>query len=396
MRILIATDSYPPDLSGSAVFAARLAAGLARRTDDVHVVCPSEDGAPKVAVEDGVTLHRLRSWRLVIHPMVRFTPPVGVPRELRRVVAEVQPDVLHTQDHFTIGRAAILAARRAGVPIVATNHFLPGNLVPYVPRPVRASLTRALWWDFRRIYRNADYLTAPSPKAAGLVSQHGIAREVEPVSCGVDLDRFHPPVETSATIRKAFGLPNVPTIGYVGRIDAEKRLDELIGALAILVREQPVQLVLAGTGTQRSRLERLASQLGVADRVHFLGYVPDDQLLSVFGAADVFCMPGVAELQSISTLEAMASGLPVVVADAVALPHLVAANTNGRLFRPGDTADLANALGAVLASEQKRREMGAASRRLAEEHSEKQTVARYDAIYRCLLTPGRAGATREA
>jgi glycosyltransferase involved in cell wall biosynthesis len=381
MRILIATDSYPPDVSGSSVFTWRLARGLAGRGHDVHVVCASDTGPTREVEQDGACLHRLWSLPLLIHPDVRFTPPPGVPRALRRLVTRLEPEVLHAQDHFTIGRAAIRAARLAGVPVVATNHFMPDNLMPYVPGPARSVLTRAAWRDFKRIYADVDHLTAPTPAAAALLRAQGVSRPAEPVSCGVDVTRFRPRSGSGAALRREFGLPDLPTIGYVGRLDAEKRLDELIRALVEVTRHRPAQLVIAGTGSQRRRLEQLADQVGAADRVHFLGHVPDDRLADVYAMVDVFCMPSVAELQSIATLEAMASGLPVVAADAVALPHLVTPGGNGYLFRPGDVPGLADALETILGSAQRRADMGRASRAMAEEHALERTVARFEEIY---------------
>ncbi|HJQ48876.1 MAG TPA: glycosyltransferase [Amycolatopsis sp.] len=377
MRVLISTDTYPPDLSGSSIFTHRLATGLANRGHDVHVVCASDSGPRKDLFEDGVLVHRLASMPLLIHPTVRFVPPVGVPRLLRRLVADVKPDVLHTQDHFTIGRAAMAAARQRGIPVVATNHFMPDNLLPYVPRRLHALIVRIAWSDFRRIYRHADHLTTPTRTAADLVARWGFGRDVEAVSCGVDFGRFHPCDRPKAMARKEFDLPDEPTIAFVGRLDAEKHLDEVIRALPRL----RARFVLAGRGVRRAELETLAERTGVRDRVHFLGFVPDEQLPLVYAAADVFVMPGRAELQSIATLEAMASGLPIVAADAVALPHLVLPGENGFLFPPGDVAQLTDALGRILGSDEERQRMGAASHTMATRHDATRTVARFEEIY---------------
>lgn len=385
MRILIVTDSYPPDVSGSAVFTQRLARGLGVRGHDVHVVCASDTGRTRTLLEDGVCLHRLWSLPILVHPTVRFTPPPGVPRTLRRLVETLRPDVVHAQDHFTMGRAAMHAAAAGGVPIVATNHFLPDNLMPYVPSVIRPVLSTAAWWDFRRIYAAADLVTAPTPTAARLAHEHGLARDVETVSCGVDVHHFRPRPDQAVMARSVLGVPDLPTVGYVGRLDAEKRLEDLVRAVALLVADQPVQLVMAGTGSQLGKLRHLAGTAGVAGSVHFLGYVPDSMLVDVYTAADVFCMPGVAELQSIATLEAMASGLPVVLADAVALPHLVSSGQNGYLYRPGDVTGLADKLRTVLSSPGLRSAMGVTSRLMAERHAVELTIARFEEIYAGLV-----------
>lgn len=386
MRVLIATDTYPPDVSGSSFFAHRLATGLATRGHDVHVVCASETGPRKTVRESGVCLHRLRSVPLVIHPSVRFVPPPGVPAVLRRLVASVRPDVLHTQDHFTIGRAAVRAAVRQNVPVVATNHFMPDNLLPYLPRRLHRPVADVAWRDFRRVYDRADHVTTPTRAAANLLAANGFAGSVEPVSCGVDTERFSPDTAQPHVHRRALGLPDVPTVAYVGRLDAEKRLDELVRALPRLSAGD-TQLVLAGTGTRRAELECLASREGVEHRVRFLGFVPDERLPTVYRAADVFAIPGVAELQSIATLEAMACALPVVAANAVALPHLVSHGDNGYLVEPGDVAGLAAALDAILTSADLRSRMGGLSRTIALTHDENRTLLRFEEIYHAVASP---------
>ncbi|TMR88893.1 glycosyltransferase family 4 protein [Nonomuraea basaltis] len=375
--MLISTDTYPPDVNGAAYFTHRLATGLAARGNEVHVVCPSSVGPASADVVDGVIVHRLRSAPIPVHPSMRFP----VPARLDRLVADIKPDVLHTQGHFVAGRAAIAAARRAGVPIVATNHFMPDNLFQFahIPDRLRAKAGRLAWRDFSRIFNRADRVTTPTPLAAKLLADQGFGRDVEPVSCGIDLTRFHPHTEPKAWARKLFDLPDRPTVLFVGRLDEEKRLDEIVRALPLVLNETDAQVALVGKGNQRPELERLAKRIGVAERVFFLGFVPDENMPQAYAAADVFAMPGVAELQSIATLEAMATGLPVVAANAMALPHLV--DGNGFLFEPGDVIALARHLSGILADDGLRARLGKASRELALTHDDQSSLARFERIY---------------
>jgi glycosyltransferase involved in cell wall biosynthesis len=376
-RVLISSDTYPPDVNGAAYFTHRLATGLAARGNEVHVVCQSDQGPASADVIDGVIVHRLRSAPVLVHPTMRFT----VPTRLDRLVDAIAPDVLHTQGHFVVGRAAIAAARRHGIPVVATNHFMPDNLFQFahIPERLRVKAGRLAWRDFGRIFGKADHITTPTPLAAALLADQGFTREVEPVSCGIDLTRFRPHAEPKAWARKAFDLPDRPTALFVGRLDEEKRLDEIVRALPYILNETDAQLAFVGKGNQRAELERLAGRIGVGDRVFFLGFVPDESMPQAFAAADVFAMPGVAELQSIATLEAMASGLPVVAANAMALPHLVAGN--GYLYEPGDVLTLARHLGGILADDELRARLGRASRELALTHDHQTSLARFEQIY---------------
>ncbi|MER5650643.1 glycosyltransferase [Streptosporangium sp. NPDC002524] len=378
-RVLIGADTYPPDVNGAAYFAHRLAQGLAERGNEVHVVCASDEGPGRTERVDGVTVHRLRSAPVLVHPTMRVT----VPTRLDRLIDRIAPDVVHVQAHFVVGRAAISASRRAGVPVVATNHFMPDNLFQFahIPARLRERAGALAWKDFNRVFSRADRVTTPTEIAAGLLTGKGFGPPVEPISCGIDLSRFQPRAEPKAWARRAFGLPDRDTIVFVGRLDEEKRLDELIRALPYVLNHTDAQIALAGTGGQRAALARLADRIGVGDRVSFLGFVPDETLPQVYAAGDVFAMPGVAELQSIATLEAMASGLPVVAADAMALPHLVRPGENGHLFRPGDVQELARHLGALLVSPGARTAMGAASRAIALTHDHQASLARFERIY---------------
>ncbi|WP_061296994.1 glycosyltransferase [Herbidospora cretacea] len=378
-RVLIATDTYPPDVNGAAYFTHRLASGLAARGTEVHVVCTSDDGPPVTDVLDGVLVHRLRSARLMVHPTMRFTVPAGLGRTMDRLVRRIGPDVVHTQGHFVVGRSAVAAAKRAGLPVVATNHFMPDNLFQFtgVPQRLRRRVGELAWKDLNRIFERADHVTTPTPLAAGLLSAKGLRSEVEPVSCGIDLSRFHP--QPQAWARRRFGVPERPTIMFVGRLDEEKHLDEIVLALPKLLNDVDCQAVFVGQGNRREYLERLAHRVGAGDNVKFLGFVADADLPQAYAVADVFCMPGTAELQSIATLEAMASGLPVVAADAMALPHLI--EGNGHLYTHGDVSELARHLKFILTHDEERAAMGRASLALAAAHTHERSLARFEAIY---------------
>ncbi|GAA2229597.1 hypothetical protein GCM10010413_28030 [Promicromonospora sukumoe] len=372
--ILIGADTYPPAVNGAARFAGSLATGLARRGYDVHVVAPSPTGRPVREVRDGVVLHGLRSSRYPTHHNLQISLPWETRRGITEILQEVRPDVVHTNGSFIVGRALVDAAHRTNLPIVATNHLMPENLVGYllVPGSMHRTVGRWLWQDIGRVYAKADVVTAPTPRAVDLLAQHAGLSHAVPVSNGIDTDRWTTTVRDGRT---------EPTVLFVGRLDQEKRVDEIIRAFALLPEGLPGKLEIVGTGTKADDWAALAAESGVAGRVRFRGYVPDDELLTAYADADVFCMPGVAELQSLVTLEAMASGLPVVAADAMALPHLVRPGVNGWLYTPGDVRELANRLGDLLADAGLRHRMGAAGRELVAAHAVDGTLDAFAEIY---------------
>ena len=286
-RIVIGADTYPPDVNGAARFGHQLAAGLADRGHDVHVLCPSDAGPAGVSTMDGVTVHRVPSHRTPAHPTFRVCLPWQTRRMATDLVAELAPDVVHVQAHFTVGRSLVRAADRRDVPVVATNHFMPENLLPYVPVPgwLRSTAARLAWRDLGRVFRPATVVTAPTPTAVRMLSEQGFAGRAVPVSCGVDLTRF----SDDGTHRDG------RTVLFVGRLDEEKRVHELLRAVAVL---PGLRAEIVGDGACRTALTELAAELEIADRVRFLGFVSDRELVAAYRRASVFCMPGVPRSSS--------------------------------------------------------------------------------------------------
>jgi glycosyltransferase involved in cell wall biosynthesis len=300
------------------------------------------------------------------------------------LMAAIDPDVVHTQAHMVVGRGVVKAAHRSGRPLVATNHLMPENLAAYspIPRMLQPAYYALAWKDLGRVFGRADVVTAPTPRAVELLVQRAGLRDAIPVSCGIDAERY----------RSAAARPSaVPTVLFVGRMDQEKRVDELIRAFAALPAGLPAELEIVGDGGRRADWTALAAGLGLGDRVRFRGFISEDDLLDAYARAAVFCMPGVAELQSIATLEAMAAGTPIVAADAMALPHLVRPGRNGWLYRPGDVGELTTRLTALLSDAALRRRMGAASRELVAEHAIGATLDRFEGVYREVIA--RTGVT---
>jgi phosphatidylinositol alpha 1,6-mannosyltransferase len=176
-----------------------------------------------------------------------------------------------------------------------------------------------------------------------------------------------------------------PTVLFVGRMDQEKRVDELLRAFAALPAGTQARLEIVGDGAMREEWTGLAAELGIGTRTRFLGFVDDDELVAAYRRAAVFVMPGIAELQSIVTLEAMSAGTPVIAANAMALPHLVRNGRNGWLYTPGDVAELSHRLAALVGDAALRRRMGAASREMVAGHALDGTLATFEGIYTDLL-----------
>jgi glycosyltransferase involved in cell wall biosynthesis len=377
--VLIAADTFAPDVNGAARFAERLAGGLVSRGHEVHVIAPAASRRHGTWLEthDGqvMTMHRLHSWRWHPHDWLRFALPWIVRGHSRRIFDTVKPDVVHFQSHINIGHGVAIEAEKRGIRIIGTNHFMPENIFEFsmIPKGFQDRAVQALWKAARRTYNRAEAVTTPTKRAAEFLEKYTGLTGVHAISCGINADNYEPSWEPRTENR----------ILFVGRVTGEKQIDVLLHAVNLLPAELDAKLEIVGGGDQRRNLEHLAETLGIRDRVTFAGYVTDDELRDAYSRATVFAMPSIAELQSIATMEAMASALPVVAADAMALPHLVHDGHNGYLFQPGNARDLADKLTAVLtASPDDLLAMKRESLRLIGAHDINRTLNTFEALYR--------------
>jgi 1,2-diacylglycerol 3-alpha-glucosyltransferase len=382
MKVLITTDSYYPNVNGASVFGQRLASGLKDRGHDVLVVAPGMSAWSGYHEVQGINVYGVRSVPALVYKGMRVVVPLDVDRTTKKAVRDFQPDVIHVQGHFPVSKSVIRNAKAAGIPVVGTNHFMPENLTHYAHLPARmdAMLQHRLWADFRGIFENIDMVTTPTARAAGYMEKNGFGREIRVISNGIDLERFNPG-RTQAGFKEAHGLPEVPLLLYVGRLDREKNLDVVLRAISRMPDTVPIHFAIAGTGALRERLEHFAIELKISDRVTFLGYVPNEDLPAFYCAGHAFVLAGTAELQSIATMEAMASGLPVLAADAVALPELVQTGQNGFLFEPGDSAMLAEQLTILFTDRELHRTMADESLRLIQKHAVERTMEAFETSY---------------
>jgi 1,2-diacylglycerol 3-alpha-glucosyltransferase len=380
MRILITGTTYYPALNGQSIFMVNLAEGLAARGHQVAVLYPEAHSVSKE--RNGVQLEPVGSVSLQFIHTESYAPFVFA--KVGRLFDSFKPDILHIHDHYPLSVVSVRQAKRRGIPVIGTNHYSPDSLEPYLPGSglLKPLYDRILWEWMLRLYRRLDYVTAPSTAAVKVLLDLGLKVPTQAVSCGADLSRFHPDASLDrAAIRREYGLDEKRKLFvYVGRVDAEKRIDVLLRAVNLLDR-QDIQLAIAGQGAAKPGLERLAQALALGDRVRFIGPVRNEALNRLLNAADVFSLAGEAESLSIASLEAMACGKPVLLADAFALPQLIDQGKNGYLFKSGSPEDAAHYMGLLLDRAGTWAEMGRLSIQKVKPHSLEETLERYTMIY---------------
>jgi len=387
MRILITGSSYAPAFNGQSIFTTTLAEGLARRGHEVWVLTPSDTGKPYYIERNGVHIQTVRAIELrFLHNQLyaAFFPDL----EVHHFFKTHKPEIVHIQDHYPLSFSVLHAARRLKIKVIGTNHFMPDNLAPYIPllSRIKPFFNSTLWMWMKWTFNSLDVVTAPSSTAAEIIRSQGVHVPVYPISCGVSLARFHPDAAVDKkALRLRYGLdPERKTFLFVGRVDREKRVDLLIRAIKILARKD-IQLTVTGTGAALPMLKALGHRLQIEDQVRFTDFVPASDLPGLLNSAEFFAMPSEAELLSIASLEAMASGLPLLAARARALPELVTDGLNGYLFKPGDAADAARCMALLADHPENWAKMGATSLEKVVPHDIENVLERYEELYTQLL-----------
>ena len=381
LTIVIGCDTFPPDINGAARFAERLAAGLSRHGHDVHIVAAAFDSSHGAFTEihDGqaMTVHRIKSYKLPQHKTLRYVWPFTLKRKTDEIMRRVKPDAVHIQSHLIMGRYMVQSAKAQNIRLLATNHIMPENLIKYsviIPKFLEKAAMKMAWADAGRVLKQVDFITTPTRRAANLLEQAAGVEDVLAISCGIDASKFANATPTSN---------KEPRVLFLGRLDYEKHIHNLLKAVAMLPKKLNTQVEIVGDGGERKYLENLALELGIAKQVKFLGHITEEELPKAYERATVFAMPSIAELQSIATMEAMASGRPVVAADAMALPHLVHDGDNGYLFQPDDVQEFSDKLKKVLTADQAELDrLSENSLYLIQSHDIERTLTIFEGLYR--------------
>jgi glycosyltransferase involved in cell wall biosynthesis len=302
----------------------------------------------------------------------------GVSRRMARELLDRRVEVVHAHQYTPFFYAA-LAKPLAGFSfrLIQTEH---GRHYPDLVSPLRRAANRLV---FDRLADAVNACCLASARAMNRLDGFR-GHRIEIIDNGIELPRYSP-AEPRTDLRRRLGLdPQRRFIACVARFHPVKDHPMLIRAMARVAAELPdVDLLLAGDGPDRTLLEDLCRELRIADRVRFLGVrkdVPD-----VLLASDLFALTSETEAASLTLMEAMACGLPVVVTDVGGNPELVRPGRDGLLVPRGDDAACARALLAILRDPSLARRFGDSGReRAAERFDIDRTISRYHQLYRRL------------
>jgi sugar transferase (PEP-CTERM/EpsH1 system associated) len=305
----------------------------------------------------------------------------GLVLRLAKLLRRCRADLVHSHNWGTF-IYSVLAAKLAGVPIVHGEH---GKNIGEIDGDGAAKRMVK-----RTLGRGVERIVTVCQSLADEWVGYGIPKEkVQCILNGVDASRFHP-CESARESRKQFELPESAfMVGSIGRLDELKNYEVLIAALGQLKDSLPeVHLAVLGDGPRKERLSALAEELGIAKRVHLLGFRNRPE--SFLAALDIFALPSKYEGMSNVVLEAMSSGLPIVCADLPSHREVFSPGVEGEMVNPSTAELWAERLAELYQNAQRRRAMGlAAHTKVVEKFSLEKMVCDYDRLY-AAHTTGRS------
>lgn len=341
IRVLLLIPTL--DRSGAEKQLTLLATGLPRDRFEVEVVCLTRGGPFQTDLEAaGIPVTVLgKRWK--------FDPLTW--RLLKNLIAEKQPDILHTWLFAANSYGRLVAGKGDRPKIVVSERCVDSWKAGW-----------QLWLD-QKLISNTDRLVGNSQAVADFYEGLGVpAEKLSVIHNGIELAEAVT-AERKSIARKSLGITDKASVlGFVGRLAPQKRLKDLLWGFELVSSHAlDVHFVLAGDGPQRSELESFARQIRVDDRVHFLGHREDTS--SLFAAFDVFWLASDFEGQSNSLMEAMAAGCPSVVSDIAPNVDLVTHEETGLVVPVMDRAEFAKAAVRLLKDNELSTRLGLSARR---------------------------------
>ena len=378
LRIAFVTETYPPEVNGVSLTLAQVVDGLHRRDHDLQLIRPRQQGDARRRFDDG-PMPRLREVLMRGLPIPRYPHlRMGLPakKALVRLWSSTRPDVVHIATEGPLGWSALHAARQLELPI--TSDFRT-NFHAY-SRHYGIGWLRAPIMAYLRRFHNAAFATMVPTDALRTELEAAGFRNVTVISRGVDGTLFDP-ARRSAALRRAWDVQEDDlVVACIGRLAAEKNLDVVRDAFeAIRVDAPRAKLLFVGDGPLEGELKKQIPE------ALFAGRRIGEDLAAHYASADLFLFPSVTETFGNVTIEAMASGLPVVAFDYAAAARLIRPGGDGVLVPFGDRTAFVEAARRAAGDRAHLAAMGRAARERALGQSWDGVNARFGSALRAVI-----------
>ena len=362
MKIAILVSLFPPKwLAGTEIATYNIAKYLAGRGHEVHVITTLDKGLPKESMEKGVYVHRI-FWR-----KIRFLGIMLFWMKIFLLLKRVNPNIIHVQS-VGIGISAFLSKKILKKPYIVWGR---GSEV-YLPWMFKKQISKL-------VLKNADAVIALTEDMKKEIKK-SYDIDISVIPNGINLKNFEN--ISKEKIRSKDGK----IILFVGTLRPVKGVRYLIEAMKIIRQRNPnTRLMLVGDGEDREKLEGLVGEFDLKKCVSFVGRVQNEKVPVYMAASDVFVLPSLSEGFPVVSLEAMASGLPIIATNVGGLPEVVQNGENGFLIEPRNSEEIAEKILLILRDNRLRERISRNNKEKSKEYGWETIVKRLEEVYQRLF-----------
>ena len=364
MKILITTDCYLNNIAGITASVLALCKGLRRYGHEIRTLSLSDCNQ---SFRDGKDYY-IKSFPAYYYEGMRSSFAMRDP--LLQELAEWRPDIIHVQTEGATYRMALRIRKQCSAPLIMTchtdyAHFVFGKYKSLAPVKLLMRLTGKI------LYRQADRVTVPSQKAAHFPFLSSVEDRLTVVPNGMEIEKYQNQFSTHErnAFRMSLGIDDrTGVLVTVARLSKEKNIQELISYLPeLLKRNADIKLLIVGDGPDSENLYMLTEKLQLWDKVHFTGRIPPENVWQYYAAGDLYVSASTVEVHSMSFLEALASGRPLLCREDDALIGVLEHGINGMIYHSQE--EFINFAVQILGDDELREDMGLRSARMAEQFS---------------------------
>ncbi|WP_077714800.1 glycosyltransferase family 4 protein [Desulforamulus ferrireducens] len=343
MRVIVFSWEYPPvSVGGLASHVYDLTRAMAQQGDEIHLITRGDAGTPEYENVHGVHVYRVNPFRVSSTDFVTWVMQLNLAM-LERAITLMQDlpevDLVHAHDWLVTYVAKVLK-HSYKLPLIATIHATEWGRHNGLHNDMQRHISDIEWWltyESWRVICCSYYMQGQLKHIFQLPED-----KMRVIPNGVDPEKLRPDPQSKVS-REQYAAPQEKIVYYMGRLVPEKGVQVLIEAIPKVLHYHPAtKFIIAGTGPFENELKQRAAQLGIANRIYFVGYVNDQTRNSLYHFADVAVFPSLYEPFGIVALEAMAAKTPVVVSDNGGLGEIVEHGVNGMKAYTGNANSLAD------------------------------------------------------
>ena len=348
MRICMVTWEFPPRIVGGiARHCYGLSKALAKKGHEVHLVTLDFPGAPFYEEVDGVKVYRVKVelghpnfivWTLLFNHFME--------KRIAMINRDVKLDLIHAHDWLT-APASISSKHYLGAPLISTVHSTEVGRAQGLRTPDSYLIDGFEWW---LTYESKRVVVASNSMRYEIEEHfHVPSEKIDVIPNAIDIERFQRHVDR-VQVRSKYGVGmDEKLILFIGRLVPQKGVEHMIKAVPDVVREHPeARFMIIGEGWSRGYLESLVASMSCGDKVRFVGFLPDQDLVDLTLSADVLVVPSSYEPFGIVALEGMAAGVPVVASNVGGLSEIIEHDKTGVLVYPRNPRSIAWGINRVL------------------------------------------------